>query len=293
MRSMTGFGLGIAENDSYRVQVELKSVNGKFLDINTTIPKSYSKYEDLVKQAIKEKLTRGTIDARVSVTKHGGEFDYEIDLDENLAKKVVLAGRVVSEICDLPFEMNSTDVLKFNEVMKFMPNVNEVDSETMDLFLEASLIACKGIVDMQEFEGENLKRDLTEKIDALKVVVDAIKLEVPLAIQEYREKLKKRIEEALCGVEIDEAKLLNEVAFFVDKFDINEELVRLNSHIEQFKSLINGNTPCGKKLEFLTQELTREINTTGSKSSNVKITSLVLEAKTIVETIKEQIRNVE
>ena len=293
MRSMTGFGVGVAENASYRVQIELKSVNGKFLDINVTIPRSYSKYEELVKQAIKEKLTRGTIDARVSVTKYGGESDYEIDLDENLAKKVVLAGRVIAETCDLPFEMNSTDVLKFNEVMKFVPNVSEVNEEAIDLFLEASLIACKGLVDMQEFEGENLKRDLTEKINALKMIVDEISIEVPLAIQEYKEKLKKRIEESLSGVEIDEARLLNEVAFFVDKFDINEELVRLNSHIEQFNSLINGNTPCGKKLEFLAQELTREINTTGSKSSNVKITALVLEAKTIVETIKEQIRNVE
>lgn len=293
MRSMTGFGVGVAENASHRVQVELKSVNGKFLDITTNIPRSYSKYDDVVKQAIKEKLTRGTVDARVSVTKYGGESDYEIDLDENLASKVVLAGRVVAETCGLPFEMNSTDVLKFGEVMKFVPNVSEVDAETMDLFLEASLIACKGLVEMQVFEGENLKRDLIEKINALKTIVDAITLEVPLSVQEYREKLKKRIEESLCGVEIDETKLLNEVAFFVDKFDINEELVRLNSHIEQFKSLINGNTPCGKKLEFLTQELTREINTTGSKSSNVKITALVLEAKNIVETIKEQIRNVE
>lgn len=293
MKSMTGFGVGVAENASYRVQVELKSVNGKYLDISVLIPRSYSKHEDLVKQAIKEKLTRGTVEARVSVTKYGGESDYEIDLDENLAKKVVLAGRVLAQVCDVPFEINCMDLLKLNEVMKFVPYVSEIDDETMDLFFEATLIACKGLIDMQSFEGDVLKQDLSEKINALKVVVDAIEAEAPNAVEEYREKLHARVQEALSGVEVDEARLLNEVAFFVDKYDINEEIVRLNSHIKQFKELIFGDTPCGKKLEFLTQELTREINTTGSKSGNSKITALVLDAKNIVETIKEQIRNVE
>lgn len=293
MRSMTGFGASFVNNDNLCIQLEIKSVNGKFLEITTNMPRTYSGFENVVQSVIKENLSRGNVECRVKVSQITGESDYDINLDESLAEKVCLAGFALSKRFGLPCEMNATDLLKINEVMKIVPRIAEFNEETSALFEKATQDAVYNLLEMSKIEGENLQRDLTSKINSLEEVVKNIEKQVPLAVDEYKQKLTKRIQEALGEVEIDEAKLLNEVAFFVDKYDISEEVVRLNSHIAQFKKLIVADLPCGKQLEFLTQELTREVNTTGSKASSVNISNLVIEAKNIVESIKEQIRNVE
>lgn len=293
MRSMTGFGVGVFSNEDFSVQVEIKSVNGKFLDITTNMPRSYLGFETAVVTPIKNSLSRGNVECRVKVIQGAENSDYQVDLDEALAEQVYFATMSLSKRFEIPCELKATDLIKINEIMKITPKVVEVSSVASDVFFDASQIAVQNLLEMSRIEGENLQKDLNSKITELEKIVKQIEAQVPLAIGEFKQKLTKRIQEALGEVEIDEAKLLNEVAFFVDKYDINEELVRLNSHIAQFKKLIFSDTPSGKQLEFLTQELAREVNTTGSKSSCVQITNLVLDAKTIVESIKEQIRNVE
>lgn len=293
MRSMTGFGVGVSSNEDFSVQVEIKSVNGKFLDITTNMPRSYLGFETVVLTPIKNNLSRGNVECRVKVIQSAENSDYQVDLDEALAEQVCFATMSLSKRFEIPCELKATDLIKINEIMKITPKIVEVSSVASDVFFDASQMAVQNLLEMSRIEGENLQKDLNSKITELEKIVKQIEVQVPLAIDEFKQKLTKRIQEALGEVEIDEAKLLNEVAFFVDKYDINEELVRLNSHIAQFKKLIFSDMPSGKQLEFLTQELTREVNTTGSKSSCVQITNLVLDAKIIVESIKEQIRNVE
>ena len=293
MRSMTGFGVGVAENEFCRVRIEMKCVNGKFLDVNTKLPKGYTEVDGIIQDVIRKNVQRGSVDVLVQIDKFGGESNYDVKLDETLADKVVLAGRVISKKYQLPFNLTSIDLLKFDEIMEIVPTCALIDQELENLILRATNEAIDGVLTMSKIEGQNLKENLSDKLAELKIIVSNITNEVPRALNDYRLKLQKRMEEVLIGVEIDQARLLNEVAFFVDKYDITEELTRLNSHILQFFDLINSDQPCGKKLEFLTQELTREVNTLSSKSSSIEITNLCLDAKNIVETLKEQIRNVE
>ena len=293
MRSMTGFGVGVAENEFCRVRIEMKCVNGKFLDVNTKLPKGYTEVDGIIQDVIRKNVQRGSVDVLVQIDKFGGESNYDVKLDETLADKVVLAGRVISKKYQLPFNLTSIDLLKFDEIMEIVPTCALIDQELENLILRATNEAIDGVLTMSKIEGQNLKENLSNKLAELKIIVSNITNEVPRALNDYRLKLQKRMEEVLIGVEIDQARLLNEVAFFVDKYDITEELTRLNSHILQFFDLINSDQPCGKKLEFLTQELTREVNTLSSKSSSIEITNLCLDAKNIVETLKEQIRNVE
>lgn len=293
MRSMTGFGVGVAENEFCRVRIEMKCVNGKFLDVNTKLPKGYTEVDGIIQDVIRKNVQRGSVDVLVQIDKFGGESNYDVKLDETLADKVVLAGRVISKKYQLPFNLTSIDLLKFDEIMEIVPTCALIDQELENLILRATNEAIDGVLTMSKIEGQNLKENLSDKLAELKSIVSNITNEVPRALNDYRLKLQKRMEEVLIGVEIDQARLLNEVAFFVDKYDITEELTRLNSHILQFFDLINSDQPCGKKLEFLTQELTREVNTLSSKSSSIEITNLCLDAKNIVETLKEQIRNVE
>ena len=293
MRSMTGFGVGVAENEFCRVRIEMKCVNGKFLDVNTKLPKGYTEVDGIIQDVIRKNVQRGSVDVLVQIDKFGGESNYDVKLDETLADKVVLAGRVISKKYQLPFNLTSIDLLKFDEIMEIVPTCALIDQELENLILRATNEAIDGVLTMSKIEGQNLKENLSDKLTELKSIINNITNEVPRALNDYRLKLQKRMEEVLIGVEIDQARLLNEVAFFVDKYDITEELTRLNSHILQFFDLINSDQPCGKKLEFLTQELTREVNTLSSKSSSIEITNLCLDAKNIVETLKEQIRNVE
>ena len=291
MRSMTGFGNGVAENEEYKVVVELKSVNGKFLDINAKVGRQYLEIEEEAKKIIRQKLNRGSVDLFMFITnKVGGNNG--VQLDKVLAKDIVDINNNIAQEFSLQNNLSAKDLLRFDGVLSITSLSTDV-SAIMPLVEESLNQALDKIIKMQEQEGEKMKADLKEKIDRLNVVVNNIKDFAPKAIEEYGERLKQRIAEALGDIAIEESKFLNEIAYYVDKTDINEEITRLYSHIEQFNNLLKQNEPVGKRLEFLSQEITREVNTTGSKANNITLTGYVLEAKNIVETIKEQIRNVE
>lgn len=291
MRSMTGFGRGESENSTHKVTVDIKSVNGKFLDINVKMGKNFLSVEEDIKNIIKAKQTRGTIDVFVSVLDKGVSAPTLI-INFDLAKEIYNESAKISSQLNIPNNISAKDLLKFDDVMEIDTNSIEIESISKLIKL-ATEVAVNNMSVMQETEGKKMQADLKDKINQMSNVVEKIKSFAPEAIEEFRNKLKQRISEALVDTSLDMNRFLNEVAYYVDKTDINEEIVRLHSHINQFNKLILDTEPVGKRLEFLTQEITREINTTGSKVSNINLTTLVLEAKNINETIKEQIRNVE
>lgn len=291
MRSMTGFGRGESENSTHKVTVDIKSVNGKFLDINVKMGKNFLSVEEDIKNIIKAKQTRGTIDVFVSVLDKGVSAPTLV-INFDLAKEIYNESAKISSQLNIPNNISAKDLLKFDDVMEI--DTNSIEIEFISKLIKlATEVAVNNMSVMQETEGKKMQADLKDKINQMSNVVEKIKSFAPEAIEEFRNKLKQRISEALVDTSLDMNRFLNEVAYYVDKTDINEEIVRLHSHINQFNKLILDTEPVGKRLEFLTQEITREINTTGSKVSNINLTTLVLEAKNINETIKEQIRNVE
>ena len=291
MNSMTGYGHGEADLNGKKVVVDIKSVNGRFLDCTVKMPKSFLSLEDSIKSRIKEVISRGTIDIFLTITKSDDE-SVDVKLNEALSLRIYEESSKLASALNLPHGLTIKDLLRIEGVMTM--EVKELDVEEYSPLIDNAVsIALEGLIKMRTREGENLKDDLLSKFSQLQSVVDKITEEIPKAINTYREKMYTRIAEALSSVEIDETRLVNEVAFFVDKSDVNEEITRLNSHIAQAIKLINENNSCGKQLEFISQEITREINTTGSKSPSLEITNWVLEAKNINESIKEQIRNVE
>lgn len=291
MKSMTGFGHGLAECDNKKVSIDLKSVNGRFLDVSIKMPKSFLSLEDLIKNQIKSELARGTVDVFVTITK-GSEDSFEVSLNGQLCQSVYDEAESLSRSSGIPNGLTIKDLMRIDGVLNL--ETKELDVSEYDTLISSALAqALSALGLMRETEGLNLQRDLADKINHLRAVVDKIAYAVPESLASYKEKLTQRITETLNGIEIDESKLINEVAFFIDKSDINEEITRLYSHIEQFIELLNSQGPVGKQLEFISQEITREINTTGSKAGSIAITNLVLDAKNINESIKEQIRNVE
>lgn len=291
MKSMTGFGHGEVEGNGLKISIDIKSVNGRFLDITTKMPKSFLSLEDVIKNKIKESLTRGNIDVFINITREESKEDL-IKLDKNICCQIYNAAEELYRESNIPNGITIKDLLKIDGVLSI--EHKELESDELEPMVnEALTTAIRALGLMREKEGLNLKNDLLNNVTALETVVNQIKEEVPKSANAYREKLLNRITEALETVEVDDSKLINEVAFFVDKSDVNEEITRLYSHIEQFRNLLNESGAVGKQLEFISQEMTREINTTGSKSGSIEITNLVLEAKNINESIKEQIRNVE
>ena len=271
--------------------LHIKSVKGKFLDINVKMGKNFLSVEEDIKNIIKAKQTRGTIDVFVSVLDKGVSAPTLV-INFDLAKEIYNESAKISSQLNIPNNISAKDLLKFDDVMEIDTNSIEIESISKLIKL-ATEVAVNNMSVMQETEGKKMQADLKDKINQMSNVVEKIKSFAPEAIEEFRNKLKQRISEALVDTSLDMNRFLNEVAYYVDKTDINEEIVRLHSHINQFNKLILDTDPVGKRLEFLTQEITREINTTGSKVSNINLTTLVLEAKNINETIKEQIRNVE
>lgn len=291
MKSMTGYGKGVAERDFRRVTIELKTLNNRFLEINARLPKSLICCDDIIRRTIQERVKRGSVEVYFNYD-NNSESNKTIFIDNNLASQYVEVAKGLSEELDLMNDVAITSVLKAPEVMK-IETIDDDPEFITELASEAVKLAVNDLESMREKEGESIKEDFTMLICKIESALFRIRELAPKVVDEFREKIKKRIGEYLDGVDIDQARLLNEVAFFADKADINEEISRLGSHISQFRLCLSYDEPIGRKLDFLTQEMGREINTLGSKSNNLEITNLVLEMKNELEKLKEQIRNVE
>lgn len=292
MKSMTGFGRAKLEKNDRIYNIEIKSVNHKYSDISVKLPKSLIYVEDKIKKQISLKIARGKIDVFVSFENYSAKGK-DIIVNEELVKKYLEKFKLLAEQNNLSQEIPVAEIIKLPEVLTIKETEDEEDTIQSEL-LECLEQAINNFVEMREAEANKIKEDLEARINDVEQNVQKISTYSTRLVEEYVVKLEERIKEILKTDVIDEARLAMEVVLYADKCSVEEELTRLKSHIDQFRTLINSKEgPVGKKLDFLIQEMNRETNTMGSKSGSLEITNLVVDIKTKLEDIREQIQNIE
>lgn len=293
IKSMTGFGRGEYDDGKRSIIVEIKSVNHRYADISVRMPRRYSFAEDKVKNAVKESFKRGKAEVSV-IVENLTENDVNIRLNTMLAKQYLENLAELQDSFDLPGEITLQYLAGLPDVMKAIPDVDD-EEEMMKCILKPVREAAENLERMRATEGEKLAKDLIMRGGIIKDLVDRIEERAELVPAAYTEKLRDRIKELIGNnVTIPEDRILVEAAIFADKCNVTEELTRLNSHLEQMKSIIENSTqPEGKKLDFLVQEMNREANTIGSKANDIEVTNLMLQVKAEIEKIREQVQNIE
>ena len=292
MKSMTGYGKATVTRDNRELTIELKSVNHRFLDISTKIPRAFIAHEDVIRNGLSKGLSRGHIDVFLNYTLVG-DTDKTVQVDMALARGYVESAKQLKEAFpDLHLDFNVNALMRSNEVLSLKQT--EEDAEVLrEMVAEAVEKAVESLNAMREIEGNALRVDLLAKIDNVEQLLSQVKQYAPQVAEQYREKLRARVSEALEGVDIDESKLMNEVCFFTDKSCIDEEITRLTSHIQRAREILSSDESVGRKLDFLVQEFNRETNTICSKSSFLELTNVALEMKGEIEKIREQVQNLE
>ena len=289
IRSMTGYGRGKYDIDSREYTVEIKSVNNRYCDISIKLPRSISYLEERIKKEITNKVSRGKVDVFISFYNNSTKGK-SIKFNRELAGIYINELKELAKINGIKDEIQITDISKFPDVLTIE---NEEDEELIWNELKHPLEeAINNFITMKETEGKKIFEDLSNRINNIDEKVKIISGNSTRLINEYIVKLENRIKELLNNEKIDENRLAMETVIYADKCSVEEEITRLNSHISQFRELIKENV-IGKKLDFLIQEMNRETNTIGSKSSSIEITNLVVEIKTQIEDIREQIQNIE
>ena len=292
LKSMTGFGRGESQNEDYCFSIEIKTVNHRYNDIVMRMPKYLNYLEEKVKSIIKNKINRGRVEVYVEL-EYLNDSNLDINIDMPLAKSYK------AQLDNMMEELNITDEVKLLHMLMF-PDIirkekREIEEDLLWESLEKALeTALDHVVAMRVKEGIILKEDMERQIDKIKEELLKIENRSPMVIVEYRDKLENRISELINkDMKIDEDRLNYEIAFFADRADINEEVVRLKSHCNQFSNSLNETEPVGRRLDFLLQEMNREINTIGSKSDDIIISNCVVNIKSQLEKIREQVQNVE
>lgn len=289
MYSMTGYGKAELHENDIELTVEIKTVNNRTLDFNMKAPRAFLSIEDKIRQVVSAKIKRGRVDLFINFADKR-ENSLALNIDINKAREYYNAGAKIAESLNIANDITPSYLLKCQDVIAEMP-----DGDILDL-QQQILDTVSGAVDklnqMRKVEGQKLIADMTARMGIIRELREKISKRAPLVVQDYKEKLKNRIEEALKDVKYDEPRLLNEVAIFTDKANIDEELTRLDSHINQFLSIV-GTEGAGKKLDFLMQEFNRETNTICSKSNDIEITNLALSLKNEIEKVREQVQNLE
>lgn len=286
---MTGYGRAEYLEGGISLTVELKTVNNRNFDLNPKIPRAFIALEDVIRKTVQTYVKRGRIDLFVNfsdVRETSSTLEVNVERAQSFynASKEIANALSIENDCTVSMIMRMPDVIVDNAV----PDMTEFT----DIVKSTVEKACIKLNEMRKIEGEKLVADMLMRMDVIKSLADKIAKRAPLVAKEYKEKLKTRIEEALSEVKYDETRLLNEVAFFTDKANIDEELTRLNSHVSQFKQIICVEG-MGKKLDFLMQEFNRETNTICSKSNDIQITGYALELKNEIEKVREQVQNLE
>lgn len=292
VKSMTGFGRGEVSNEFFKFKVEIKAVNHRYNDVLVKMPRHIGYLEETIKKVIKEKISRGKVDVYINL-EYINESAIDVKVDIPLAKSYKIALENLTKELQLEGSVKLNNILNISEVVK--TERKELDEDIVWTTLKESLnIALENILAMRIAEGNELKDDILLKLDNIEGFVNSIEERAPNVVLEYKVRLKERIDRLLDeGTSLDEDRLGNEIVFFADKSSIDEELVRLHSHIKQFNTILNKEKLVGRKLDFLIQEVNREINTIGSKANDIIITKYVVELKTELEKIREQIQNLE
>lgn len=291
LRSMTGYGRGKYEKDFREYSVEIKSVNNRYSDVLIKTPRNLSFLEETIKKLISNSIVRGKVEVFIT-------FANNSDKGRNIAINSELAKKYIEEMKKLAEETNINSNIEVIDVMK-MPDVlnTKLDEEDEKIITE-ELVQCtneaiKSFIEMRETEGEKIKEDLEERAKFISEKIDKINSISTGLVKEYIVKLERRVNELLKPNLIDEARLAQEIVLYSDKCSVEEEITRMRSHISQFLNLLNKDTSNGKRIDFLIQEMNRETNTIGSKANNLDITNYVVDIKTELENIREQIQNIE
>ena len=290
IKSMTGYGKETYIVDQKEYEVEIKSVNHRYLDVSIRMPKIISYLEENVRQAVASKIKRGKIDIFISFTDNS-EDAKTININEELASSYIRELKNLAKKEEILSNIEVTDIVKFPDVLKVQNN--EEDETIKNELLFTVNNAIDKLIQMRQTEGEKIAQDLESRRSGIKKKVEEVSKISTGLIDEYVVKLEARIKELLKNQEIDETRLAQEVVIYADKCSIEEEVTRLDSHLNQFKNLLNSNEAIGKKLDFLIQEMNRETNTIGSKANNLEITEGVIDIKTELENMREQIQNIE
>ncbi|HIT80126.1 MAG TPA: YicC family protein [Candidatus Faecivivens stercorigallinarum] len=291
LRSMTGYGRGHQVIGNYDITVEVKSVNHRYFEFSSRIPKAYQFLEEKIKTAVQNGCSRGKVEASVSIQLIGGG-ENEVTLNVDITRGYLAALRSSAGELDLLDDLRLSDLVQFPDI--FTVRKRELDPEEVwEAVRGVAEEAVNSFVRMREREGRQLKEDLVGRLENIAGTLSFIEERAPVLKEEYYNRLYQKITELLADKNIDETRLVTEAAIFADRVAIDEETVRLRSHLKQFAELLETDQPVGRKLDFLVQEMNRETNTIGSKCQDVDITRRVVDIKSEIEKIREQIQNLE
>lgn len=291
IRSMTGYGKASLSVEGREYQVEIKSVNHRYLDINIKMPRTLGYLEETIKKQISEKIKRGKIDVFITFENNSQE-GRDIKINKELAKIYINQLKKLAQEENISSNIEVIDIAKFPDILTI--KIEQEDEKIKNEILQVTKDATDKIIEMKNIEGQKIAQDLLSRIGKIENKIEEISKKSTGLIEEYVVKLEKRIKEILKTEEIDKSRLAQEVVIYADKCSVEEEITRLKSHIYQFKNLIaDNNGTIGKKLDFIIQEMNRETNTIGSKANNLEITNGVIDIKTELEDIREQTQNIE
>lgn len=292
LRSMTGFGQSGRTAAGYRMQVDVKSVNHRYAETAVRMPREWLSLEDAVKKRVQKVVSRGRVDVYVAVERDG-ESGRSVELDWDLAQGYLEAARLAKERFGFQDEPTLKDLLQIPDVIRFRDRQEDGRERAAEELLACVDEAVAGLAAMRAAEGKNLQADLGKRLDVLKEFHSRARRLAPAVAEDYFAKLKARLKELLDQIPLDESRVAAEAAVFADRSNIDEELTRLESHFTQFGGLLLSEEPAGRKLDFLIQEMNREVNTIGSKANMAELSALVVEMKAELEKIREQVQNIE
>ena len=291
IRSMTGFGRGSNSSNGKKFIFEIKTVNHRYTDIYIKSPRGLIFIEDKVREEISKVVSRGKSDVFITY-ENVSVGNNTVIFDEGLAVSYIEALTLIADKYDLKNDLTALRLAQFPDVVKI--EKSEIDQEEiLKILVPAINEALTNLISMREFEGEKLKNDILSRLVNLGLLIEKVAQKGPEVVKEYKEKLETRLTELLDNASVDPQRIAMEVAMFADKCCIDEEITRFNSHINQFNDILTEGGQVGRKLDFLVQEMNREINTIGSKSNDIDITKYVIDMKSEVEKIREQIQNLE
>ena len=291
LKSMTGYGRNEAVVGTKKITVEIKSVNHRFTDYNIKVPRQYGFLEERMRLLVSQAVARGKIDVYVSV-EVCGEADKIVTVNEELAENYINALRGISEKFGLEYDVTTSVIASFSDIFRSEPKRDD-EEELWEAVAGVANTAIAAFTAMREREGSRIEEDLRSRIRYMRTLAASIDERSPQIVTEYREKLYTKLNELLEGRDIDDARVLTEVALFADKVATNEEIVRLSSHYDEFDEIMDSGEPAGRRLDFLIQEINREVNTIGSKSSDLETAKIVVTLKGEIEKLREQIQNIE
>lgn len=291
IKSMTGYGRCNETIENMEITAEIKAVNHRYFEFSSRVPRQFGFLDEKIKQYVKDRVNRGKTEVYISINMLDSAA-VSVEVNHPLAKAYVEALREMKDKYSLEGKIKAIDIARFADVLA----VRKEEQDEEEIFEAVKSVLSKAVdafIEMRLTEGKKMRDDIVSRCDTILGYVAQVEEKSGESVKTYRERLEEKMRELLGDVHVDEQRLLTETAIFADKVAVDEETVRLKSHIEQLKSMVNSDEPVGRKIDFLVQEMNREANTTGSKCSDIEITKIVVEIKSEIEKIREQIQNIE